>query len=255
MPIFKLAGKLVYYAHVPKCAGSAVEAYIGARFGKIAFVDTAHALRPEAERWSKTSPQHIDCASLSRLFPAGFFDASFTVVRHPVHRLVSVYHFQRDHEHLIPADTAFSDWLADLAKSFGVSPFALDNHVRPMDDLVPHDAKVFYLEHDIDSLIPWFDSLAGQEDGPRTISPVNERGAHGSKVLQKAEPSVMDIKQIERLYQKDFLRFGYVPDARLPIAKRPDLGAAFLARRELERQNNAGFINRVVAWARRKLAK
>jgi hypothetical protein len=94
MPIFKAGGKLVYYAHVPKCGGSAVGWYLTERFGPIAFEDRNHTRHDAKTQWSRTSPQHIDRVSLGRLFPEGFFDAAFTIVRHPVARLVSAYHFQ-----------------------------------------------------------------------------------------------------------------------------------------------------------------
>jgi len=84
MPFFKAKSKLVYYAHVPKCGGSAVEHFIEARAGKLAFVDQKYMSQPEAMRWSKTSPQHINVDALSRIIPLEFFDAAFTIVRHPM---------------------------------------------------------------------------------------------------------------------------------------------------------------------------
>jgi hypothetical protein len=98
MPIARIGSKLVYFAHVPKCAGSAVERYLEQRFGPMAFRDPAFYEQEHGERWSNSSPQHIPIKALSRLFPASFFDASFAVIRHPVDRLASAFLYQREIE-------------------------------------------------------------------------------------------------------------------------------------------------------------
>ena len=167
MPIFKAGGKLVLYAHVPKCGGSAVAWYLAQRFGPIAFHDNFHTRHDPRTLWSKTSPQHIDRGSLARLFPDGFFDAAFTIVRHPVARLVSAYHFQLEVEKSVPLTTGFSEWLEDLAELRSENPFAFDNHVRPMTEIVPDGATVFHMEHGLDALVPWFDALTGAASAPR----------------------------------------------------------------------------------------
>ena len=221
MPIVKIAGKLVYYGHIPKCGGSAVESYLHARFGGMAMLDTKYMSLPEKHRWSKTSPQHIDVASLRRLFPPGFFDLSFSVVRHPVERLVSVFHFQRDVEKLIPHDMNFSGWLTHIQTRMQDDPFHLDNHLRPMAELVPEEAKLFHLEHGLDSLIPWFDEIAGDQKQPRCMPLSNERGAYSKVKIEKVEPGSKDIDVICRIYAADFSRFGYQPGRKQPSAARP----------------------------------
>jgi len=37
MPIFRINDQLHYFAHVPKCGGSAVETYLTRRFGPLGF--------------------------------------------------------------------------------------------------------------------------------------------------------------------------------------------------------------------------
>jgi hypothetical protein len=39
MPYVTAAGKLIYFAHVPKAGGSSVENYLAARFGPLAMLD------------------------------------------------------------------------------------------------------------------------------------------------------------------------------------------------------------------------
>jgi hypothetical protein len=233
MPIFKAGSKLVLYAHVPKCGGSAVGWYLAERFGALAFSDRQHTRQPPALRWSRTSPQHIDRASLARLFPAGFFDATFTIVRHPVPRLVSAYHFQLEVEKTIPERTLFSDWLEDIVEMRRENPFLHDNHVRPMGEIVPEDARVFHMEHGLDGLIPWFDAVTGETAGPRAIPRMNEKGAYTAATTERVRPSDNDLARIAEIYAADFARFGYDPaDTRTTSAPPPALTPDFEAERD-----------------------
>ena len=85
--------------------------YIEARIGPMAFYDTAYLALPEAQRWTRSSPQHLTAAALDRLFPPGFFDACFAVIRHPVDRIAAVYLYQKEKEGSVPAQTGFETWL------------------------------------------------------------------------------------------------------------------------------------------------
>lgn len=225
MPIFRCRDKLVFYAHVPKCAGSAVNRYLAERFGALAFQDERFLLHPQDQRWSRTSPQHIDREARARLFPEGFFDASFTIVRHPVARAVSIYNFQREVEHTIPEETGFSAWLEGLPGALARDPRAFDNHARPMDDIVPEDATVFRLEDGTEDLIAWLDALQGEAAGPRAITPANRRSDRRGGVVwmgtrngaragaPPVRPSAEDLEVIAAIYERDFSRFGYPIEA------------------------------------------
>ena len=230
MPFFKAGSKLIYYAHVPKCGGTSVERFIHGRAGDIALVDTTYMAVPEEMRWSKTSPQHINVEALERLIPLSFFDACFTIVRHPVSRVVSAYHFQMELEKKISKNIAFSDWLEDLTETMDENPYAYDNHLRPMDHIVPYGAEVFYLEHGLDALVPYFDGLLGNRAAPRAIHRVNERIAKGEKVV----PTDADIARIGELYAVDFERFGYTLGQKQPEAPAPVLSAEIIAERDAE---------------------
>ncbi len=221
MPIFKTHGKLIYYAHVPKCGGSAVAAYLRDRCGPVAFHNNAYLKTPERDRWTRSSPQHVDREALGLLFPPGFFDAAFTIVRHPVARLISAYHFQLEVEKTVPAGTGFSAWLDHIEAAEARDPFVFDNHTRPMDAIVPEGAEVFRLEDGIDALIPWLDSVTGTAEGPREIPKVNERGAYAKGGGEKARPTEADLARIETRYAADFTRFGYdlAAPARTPTTK------------------------------------
>lgn len=221
MPIVRIGSNLIYYAHVPKCAGSSVEDYLIERFGPLAFLDRRYLVRPEPETWSASSPQHIDRLSLERLFPKDFFAASFTVVRHPAGRLRSSFAFQKARRRL-NLRMSFDDWLSLYARKGAQTPHLFDNHIRPMTELVPDGAAVFKLEEGTKPVVDWLDGQAGNTDGARDLPKSN---ATENVVMQPKKPWKRLIKQMietkvpkldERycqkiydLYRVDYDRFGY----------------------------------------------
>lgn len=212
MPLAVIQGAPVLFAHVPKCAGSAVEDYLERAFGPLALLDRGHTARPPEGRWTRTSPQHADAASLTRLFPPPFLRASFAIVRHPVRRMVSVYYHQKYLEGLISSSTTLDDWLESL-RAPGRDPAMYDNHTRPMVEMVPHDARVFRLEDGWHAVIDWLQALAGiSVTLPRTMPEINvlsERLASEGKVFCPVEITDAAIGTICSLYRDDFSRFGY----------------------------------------------
>jgi hypothetical protein len=213
MPIVRIADKLVYFAHVPKCAGTAVERYLQTRFGPLGLRDARYLLRPEARRWSKSSPQHIDVEALGHLLPLSLFDTCFAVVRHPVSRISSVFRYQRDVEVKIDPNIPFRDWLDDLAEQQDRDPYYLDNHPRPMCDFIPEGTEIFRMEDGLAPVVDWLDDLAGTQEGAREIPLFNSyaQGLAKSKVQPGPPPEITaEIKaRIAALYAKDFERFGY----------------------------------------------
>lgn len=255
MPFFRIDTRLVYYAHVPKCGGSSVANYLRDRFGTLGFSDKGFLKRPEGMRWTKSSPQHVDAETLERLIPHDFFDEIFTIVRHPVGRAVSTYHFQLEVEKSIPAGTSFHDWLSGLRDTLRDQPFAYDNHTRPMSDIVPEGAQVFYLEHGLDALVPWFDGLTGRADGPRAFLPENTRGAHVRGTGAQVRPDGRDLALIAEIYAADFARFAYRPDQKAPTIPAPALSADTLAARDRALASAAHPVNRLRRRIERRMQR
>lgn len=219
MPFFRMRQQLVYFAHVPKCAGSSVEVYLQRRFGRLAFRDQAH-YRDPGTRWTRTSPQHVTVADLERLIPPGYFKTRFTVLRHPVPRLVSMFKFQRDWEGRIEAETGLTAWLESLRRVRRASTYRYDNHLRPMTAFIPEDTRIFRLEDGgLDQIIPWLDALQGKEAGPREMPVLNTHGGHMKKrgrAPAQVAVTAADRELIAELYAEDFARFGYDP-AEVPV--------------------------------------
>ena len=260
MPVFRIGEKLCYFAHVPKCGGSSVDIYLEERFGTLGFHDSEFTGHEKAERWSKTSPQHIDWASLQHLLPEAMLDAVFVVVRHPVARIVSAYHFQVEVERTVPCTITFSSWLKHQLKHQlerrETDPFAVDNHVRPQIDFIPENCTVFHLEHGLDAIVPYLDGLAGASSGPRVIRHWNKRTSKdrkGPAVEQTLEAA--DLALIREIYARDFERFGYDPERPEPAAPKPALPADYIAARDAELARTSRLLHRTTTRIRRGIAR
>ena len=205
MPIIRTQGKLIYFAHVPKCGGTAVEQYLHKRFGSLAFMDESFYSLPESFQWTRSSAQHISVDNLNRLFPAHFFDAAFAVVRHPVDRIVSEFHYLRDNVKRIDMTEDFSAWLRQLEDVIARKPFMYDGHLRPMLDVVPEGATIFKLEDGLEQVGRYLDGITGVFGGELHFEHVRVRD--GS--IEKICPNPDEIAAIERIYRRDFEKFGY----------------------------------------------
>lgn len=212
MPIFRINDKLHYYAHVPKCAGTSVEAYLARRFGTLAFVNTRFLSEPEPGRWTKSSPQHLPLDAFHKLIPSDWIASSFAVVRHPVKRLVSAFQFQVEVEKTVAPLWTIDEWFDDWLKRKDAEPFRYDNHIRPMADLVPADAAFFRMEDGLDPVVAHLDRLAGNKEGARSIGAENVRTKKMPTDAQRLTPSPETRARMADYYAEDFRRFGYSID-------------------------------------------
>ncbi|MFO1176545.1 MAG: sulfotransferase family 2 domain-containing protein [Paracoccaceae bacterium] len=217
MPIFRIADRMHYFVDVPRCAGASVEAYLARRFGPLAFVNTGFLAEPEAQRWSRSSPQHLPLDAFRKLVPADWIVSSFAVVRHPLTRLLSAFRFQVEVERTVARLWSIDEWFDDWLKRRESEPFAYDNHLRPMSDLVPEDATVFRMEQGLAPVVAHLDRLAGNSDGPRSIAAKNVSGKARPDDAARLTPSPETLARIADHYATDFRRFGYsadtIPDA------------------------------------------
>lgn len=230
MPFFRIDDRLHYYAHVPKCAGTSVEAYLEDRFGPLAFVNRRYLNDPEARRWTKSSPQHVPLDALYKLVPDVWIASSFAVVRHPLSRLCSTFGFQAGVEGTVPADWTINEFFADWLTRENDAPFLYDGHLLPQTALVPADAAAFRIEDGLDAVIGHLDGLAGNRGGPRAMPVVNVKQLGGETEKARLVPSPGILSEVETYYAEDFARFGYTMDTLLPL-RTPNAKPPGLARR------------------------
>lgn len=201
MPIFKTGNKVVYYAHVPKCAGSSIEDYLTERFGPVSFLNRKYS--PNRRRnWSASSPQHILAKDLEKLFAREFFDAGFAVVRAPLKRFISAFHYHREQGERIAESTTINEWIAKVQTFDMYEHRKYDNHFLPQTAFVPSWCKAFRLEDGLGHVETWLDQISGQSVAASI--PDTFKGGY-------AETTYRDefISLVEGLYHKDYERFGY----------------------------------------------
>lgn len=191
MPLARINGVLLYFAHVPKTGGSTVEAYLAAK-GKLALL-TKHTLD-----WSRCTVQHAEARIFNNLLGAGFCDAGFTVVRDPKARLVSEYRMRAAigdaraiggsvpgalrlrramrayAPGLLTSDAApffpsFDSWTPRILDAYRHDPYVNDNHIRPQVEFVDPAHRAFRFEDGFEPVFAWIDAATG-------TPPVAERG-------------------------------------------------------------------------------
>ena len=222
MPIFRINDKLHYFAHVPKCGGTSVEAYLSDRFGRLGFHEPGRHLIAVDQRWGKGSAEHIPVACLDRIIPSDWLATSFAVVRHPVRRLISAFCFARDVRQRFPLSTDINTWFQEASSWIGKDPFQHSAHFAPQSILVPNGTRIFRLEDGLDQIVPYLDALAGNTDGPREILAKNV----GKWRADAAPPNLTQntLGLIAEVYAVDFARFGYDAPVSIEAAKiLPDL--------------------------------
>ncbi len=203
MPIFRIRNKIIYYAHVPKAGGSSIADFFNDLGACSAFTFGEQWRQKPRDRWTSTSPQHIDAKSLAELFPDNFFDACFTVVRHPEDRIISEYKFRAGRSK-IHASLAFNDWLHIVMAASRANPFAFDGHIRPQTDFIPDNCKIFKLEDGLDKLNVWLSEVVD-------IELPGQRFTHHSNKSQniKVAPDNASRELINAFYSSDFDRLNY----------------------------------------------
>lgn len=224
MPIFRINTQLHYFAHVPKCGGTAVEGYLTARFGPLGLFEQNRHLIPLDQRWSRTATEHLSVNELKNVIPADWLASSFAVVRHPLRRLISAFFFSRDMTRHTALGADFNAWALEQLQKVPTQPYLLEGHLRPQSELVPQTARIFRLEDGLEPIIPYLDGLAGNTEGPREIAPRNV----GKWRNDEAEPVPSDavLALIAKVYAADFARFGYdAPTSTAAAAALPDLPA------------------------------
>lgn len=143
MPIYKKDGKAVLFVHIPKVGGTTIDHVFLSNGWIVAFQDGGG--RPDTIlRHLRCSLQHFHADLLQQVMRIDSFDAVFTVLRDPVDRLISEYHWRRQHAPQITGD--FEPWVNQVLTTYRKAPFVLDNHIRPQSQFVLPGAQVTAIE-------------------------------------------------------------------------------------------------------------
>jgi len=223
MPIFRVAEKVVLFAHVPKCGGGSIEQALHKNGLELSFYDGTF-WRQGPSVWYKSSPQHLETAQLQNLFSEGFFDYEFAVVRDPASRLLSAFNHQRRR---IGRFTSLDGFLSRLErrvqKHDDYFSYQFDNHFLPSSRFIGEDAKIFYLEDGLEEVfrtlsddlqialkapadrhnVKSYDIAANPNKLKNVVKRVVLPGSPTRESLSAAQ-----LDRIRALYREDYQRFG-----------------------------------------------
>lgn len=160
MPIARIADKVLFFIHIPKCGGSSIE-HVLRQNGSLALysrTDNTHF---------KCSAQHIHAKIHEVIIPEDFYDTCFAVLRQPEARMVSEYMFQKHRQVLMAEKTGravkelpiFPQWVRNTFEQYKSDPYMLDNHIRAQTEFLRSGAKLFYLEDGLEDVYKWLRSV------------------------------------------------------------------------------------------------
>ncbi len=202
MPLVSTQEYRIFFAHVPKCAGSSVEDYLIRRFGvPLSIRDVTH-INGARRRGLNALATHLTSEDLKDFLPQNL-SYSFAVVRDPVERTFSQYRFQAGVSRT--SRLSFSTWLRVMMRCVQIDPRVYQNHIRPQSDLVPKDAEIFRLEDGFDAMISRLDDVTGSRVSDLQVGHLLNKKSSQAKTVASRQ----DIDLLQRFYAVDFERFGY----------------------------------------------
>jgi hypothetical protein len=212
MPFVEIDGIRLLFVHVPKAAGSSVEAWMR-QLGPLQFWAPGMTTAPLL-----CTPQHFRRSDLDQLFDADYFTHEFAIVRDPYRRLVSEYKMRAvlswQHKNPVPM---FGPWLEHNLALAAHNPWHLDNHFRPQWEFVGDRTRVFRIENGLKAALDEVGRWVGR---PAPKEPPRRRATDGFE--RRIAFSAADVTRVRQRYAEDFARFGYDPeDVPEPVGEEP----------------------------------
>lgn len=224
MPIYQFDSKLLYYAHIPKTAGTTVGKLLCEAGAKQHFVASLAHRAPKKNRFVNIPPQHITTEHFEELFDLSGFEGVFAFSRHPEDRMISEYRFRFVRGGIHPK-LSFSDWVQFVFAAYREFPYLLEGHILPQHQFLVPDTKIFRLEDGFDPFFEWVLSVCGC-DIPQNGDIERHNASEDCEVSLTQECRAL----INCFYTKDFEALGYtpreiddLPSDKLALIKRPFL--------------------------------
>ena len=212
----------ILYIHIPKCGGGSVEEFFKNNHYR-QFMWTA-----KPWRLSKCSSQHMHASMLETYLNIDRFDYVFTVVRNPVHRMISEYKWRIRRE---IAKDGFNPWYKATREEFEKDNFFSDNHIRPMHEFITKQCHVFKLEDGLDHLPDTIKT--GLQSSKKIVNWENpairnqKENVHSKRLTENpdlkeryenSKPSEQTLQDIFKDYENDFKFFNYSMDPKVYLA-------------------------------------
>ncbi len=198
MPLYRHTRNLVLFVHIPKTGGSTVEEVL-------VEAGASQALKyHKLLGFSNSTPQHMHWEIMRAWLPPGFYDYAFAVVRHPLNRLVSEYHYRvsLSQKPLLKFDA----WVNQKLGQYDENPYVNDNHIRPQTSFLGAGVEVFKMEDGLEAPI---------HAGLRKLGiPTDFVKIHHARKSEKVAVDVTEqtLERIRNFYAVDFTALNYDPE-------------------------------------------
>lgn len=172
MPLLATKDRYIFFAHIPKTAGSSVKRYLLTKGELYLSSSTVPA-------GLSITPQHFHAELYTGMLPPSLLAHSFAVLRDPLARMVSEYkyrsvappapwpwinritgtarmHVKYGHRRRV---MSFDRWVAATLRAYRKSPTIYDNHIRPQVEFLSGVQKLFVLEDGLEQVFRWIDMI------------------------------------------------------------------------------------------------
>lgn len=211
MPVAVINGRCVLFVHIPKTGGSSVERFLS---GNGPLLLKGHG-RPAGLR---CSAQHLHAAALGAIQGAKEYDWAFTIVRHPVARLVSEYRYEMRKPGWLRSRLSFWNWLALALARQAVDPWYRDNHFRAQHAFILPGMEIMRFEDGVDACLR---RVAERLGVPPPTTSIREKVSPHTPITLTAPV----LARIGQAYERDLEQFGYGMDeaSLLDAGIKPDM--------------------------------
>ena len=212
MPIYRINGRNLLFIHIPKTGGSTIEKWLGQLAPAGCLQRTKTGLCP-------CPAQHLHAAALQELFPPGFFDLVFSIVRRPDARIRSEYFWRMSGKKIRHGllrrgptfETAsteavqnhFDGWLKNAFKEQRNDPYYKSNHIRPQHEFTAFEGcRSLRFEDGLDAAV--LEIAQALNVPPPDALPHEKKTRSPSLSLSDAQ-----LRRIRTFYAEDYRTFGY----------------------------------------------
>ena len=211
MPVAIVNGRSVLFVHIPKTGGSSVERYLS-EHGSVLLTGNGRAAG------LRCSAQHLHAKALSSIAAGEVHDWTFTIVRHPVARLVSEYRYQMRKPGWLRSRLSFSGWLSYALARRSVDSWYRDNHFRPQHEFILPGMEIMRFEDGVDTCLR---RIAERLGTPAPTVSIREKPSPETPLTL----SSVSLARIRNTYARDFAEFGYGVEVSslLDAGLRPDM--------------------------------
>jgi len=203
MPVFFRDGVRVLYIHVPKTGGTAIEMFFENNGFGTAYLDRG-GNPGDLNPTRRCSPQHMDAATLARVFRLAAFDHVFMTVRHPIDRILSEYRMRVFERRDLPDVNA---WIRQTLRRYDDDPWMMDNHIRPQAEFWLPQADVFRQEDGFGA--DWIERISGRIPCAFEQRATEVAMKFDVKAAERSDLDAASLDALRRFYDADYRLFGY----------------------------------------------